>query len=248
MPYRSLRVAPVFNAMLIFAVAVFAPMRLPAADLSEATSNLLTAIMADNTAQVRSAIDTGADVNADSGEGRTPLIVAAMSTRPDAVRVLLERGADPRRRADDTAIGNAVTAAFFAMNGTELTGRSDDPDPRKHVAALEVLKLIASRKSDLNLLVRRAQTDMTALMIAAQAGALDAVEILLAAGADSNATNGGKHTALDYARERAPVWSPFPAADREAIVRALVAAGARPSTSSGARKAVQSRPRPDPGS
>jgi uncharacterized protein len=245
MSSRSPRLVVALQAMLVFGFAVFAPVRLTAADLTEATSNLITAIMANNTAQVRSAIDAGADVNADSGEGRTPLIVAAMSTRPEAVRVLLERGADPRRRADDDAVGNAVTAAFFAMNGTQLTGRSDDWDPHKRAAALEVLKLTASRKSDLNLLVRRGQTNMTALMMAAQAGTLDAVEILLAAGADPNAANGGKHTALDYAQERAPVWSPFPAADRAAIVRALLAAGARPSISSGARKAAQNRPHPD---
>jgi ankyrin repeat protein len=248
MQSKSLRLVVAFRVMLVCAVAVFAPGRLLAGEPSEATSNLLAAIMANDMVQVRAAIDAGADVNADAGDGRTPLIVAAMTTRPDAVRVLLERGADPRRRAADTAIGNAVTAAFFAMNGVELTGRSDDRDPRKHAAALEVLKLTAAARADLNLLVRRGQTDMSALMIAAQAGALDAVEILLAAGADPNAVNGGKHTALDYAQERAPVWSPFPAADRAAIVRALMAAGARPTTSSGARRAAQNHPRPDRGS
>ena len=157
----------------------------------------------------------------------TPLIVAVMSSRPDAVKQLLDNGADPAVRADDPAIGNAVTAAFFAMNGVELTGRSDEPDARKHAAALEVLRLVAARKIGLDVLVRRAQTDMTALMIAAQAGALDAVQVLLAAGADPNVKNGGKFTALDYAMERGPVWAQGNAGNRPAVIEALKAASAK---------------------
>jgi ankyrin repeat protein len=164
-----------------------------------------------------------------AAEDLNPLIVAVMSTRPDAVKQLLDSGADPGARADDPAIGNAVTAAFFAMNGVELTGRSDEPNPRKHAAALEVIQLVAARKTGLDLTVRRAQTDMTALMIAAQAGALDAVRILLAAGANPNATNSGKYTALDFALERGPAWAQGNAANRPAVVAALKAAGGRTS-------------------
>jgi len=160
-------------------------------------------------------------------DGANPLIAAVMMVQPQAVKQLLENGADPTARADDPAIGNAVTAAFFAMNGVELTGRSDEPDARKHAAALEVLRLVVSRRVGLDVLVRRAQTDMTALMIAAQAGALDAVQVLLAAGADPNARNSGKFTALDYAMERGPVWAQGNAANRPAIVQALKDAGGK---------------------
>jgi ankyrin repeat protein len=197
------------------------------AQLAPADSDLVAAIMSDNAAQANAAIAKGANVNADTGEGRTPLIVAAMSIRPAMVRLLLEHGADPNRRASDAATGNALTAAFFAMNGTELTGRGDEPDARKHAAALDVLKAVAGSKVDLNAKVRRAATELTALMIAADAGAQDAVEVLLAAGADPNAANGGRYTALDYAVDRAPSWSPASPAARTAIVSALLAAGAK---------------------
>jgi ankyrin repeat protein len=198
------------------------------AQIAQADSDLVIAIMSDNSTLANAAIARGANVNADTGEGRTPLIVAAMSIRPAMVKLLLERGADPNRRASDGAIGNALTAAFFAMNGTELTGRADESDARKHAAALDVLRAVASSKVDLNARARRASTEMTALMIAADAGAQDAVDVLLAAGADPNAANGGKYTALDYAVDRAPPWSPAPPAARTAIVKALLAAGAKP--------------------
>jgi ankyrin repeat protein len=227
MTHKLLQLLVVSPFLAVCAIALLVPLQADAADSSEATSMLVSAIAAGNLSQASAAIEGGANVNADTGDGRTPLIVAAMFTKPEMVRLLLDHGADPRKRAHDPSTGNAVTAAFFAMNGTELTGRSDEPDARRHAAALEVLKLTAGRKEGLNLLVKRGPTELTALMIAAQAGALDAVEVLLAAGADPNATNGGKYTALDYAVDRPPVWSQVPAVNRSAIVRALLKAGAR---------------------
>jgi ankyrin repeat protein len=193
----------------------------------EATSDLVTAIASNKPAAAQAALDAGADINANIGEGRTPLIGAVMFSRPEMVKMLLERGADPNRRADDAIVGNAVTAAFFAMNGTQLTGMGET-DAVRHATALEALKLVAHAKgANLNLLVRRATTEKTALMIAAEAGAADAVQVLLDAGADPNTMNGGKYTALDYAADRAPGWSPAPPSNRAAIVRALLAKGAR---------------------
>jgi len=192
-----------------------------------ANSRLVIGILSGNLGLMRSAIDDGADVNANTGEGRTPLIVAAMSTHPDAVKLLLDRGADPSKKAEDPAIGNALTAAFFSSNGTELTGLADEPDPRKHEAALEVLRLLAATKADRNLLVRRAGTDMTVLMIAARWGALDATQILLKAGADPNVRNSAKYTALDFATGGQSGISRASAADRAAIVSAIQAAGGR---------------------
>ncbi|HEY4367679.1 MAG TPA: ankyrin repeat domain-containing protein [Steroidobacteraceae bacterium] len=166
-------------------------------------------------------------VAAEGGEGLTPLIVAAMSTRPEMVESLLRQGADVHRVATDPAIGNALSAAFFGRNGVELSGRSDEPDPRKHAAALQVVKLLAAARSNMNVLVTRGPTRVSVLMMAAQAGALDAVGILLEAGADPNFANGGKYTALDYAVDRPPPWSQVVAADRAEIVRLLLARGAK---------------------
>lgn len=193
----------------------------------EATTELVSAIVANKPAAALAALDAGADINSNVGEGRTPLISAVMFSRPEMVKMLLGRGADANRRADDVVIGNAVTAAFFAMNGTQLIGMGEITAARHH-AALEVLKLVANVKgANLNLLVRRVTTQQTALMIAAEAGAADAVQVLLDAGADPNTMNGGKYTALDYAVDRAPGWTEMPRSNRVIIVRALLAKGAQ---------------------
>jgi hypothetical protein len=223
-----MKVRAVAGALLLCLIGVAGCVQPVEAQTADgAASRLIAAIAGNNTAAMRAAIEAGADVNANTGEGRSPLIAAAMFSKPEAVKVLLEKGADPNKTAEDPAIGNALTAAFFAMNGMELTGRSDEPDARKHAAALEVLRLIAAKKPNFDLQVRRGTTTMTALMIAAQAGALDAVQILLDAGANPNAANGGKFTALDYAKERSPAWSKATPIERETIVKALQAAGGK---------------------
>ena len=227
MSYQSLRSPVALFLQLLCLTAMLMPARLVATDLTGPTSKLVDAIGRGDVAAARTAIEARADINADVGEGRTPLITAVMFARPGIVRLLLERGADPRKQADDPRVGNAVTAAFTAMNGVELTWRADEPDAQRREAAVEVLRLVAARKADLNLLMRRATSHYTPLMLAAEAGALDAVEILLAAGADPNVANGGKYTALDFAVDDPPIWSQAPRGDRVAVVRALLKAGAR---------------------
>lgn len=194
---------------------------------ADPTADLITAIGSNKLAAAEAALAAGADINADAGEGRTMLISAVMFSRPQIVQMLIERGADPNRSGQDSTIGNAVGAAFFAMNGVALTGMGDR-DAAAHSAALETLKVIVAAKgADLNVLVRRATTLLTPLMIAANANAADAVQVLLDAGADVNAMNGGRYTALDYAVDRAPGWTENPASNRAVIVRALLAKGAR---------------------
>lgn len=190
---------------------------------------LAIAVTRNDTTLAENALKSGVDVNADLGEGRTALITAAMRNRPAMVRFLLEHGADPNRQAKDPTIGNALSAAFVEINGVVLTRRGEeDYIAPKYNDALTVLRLLAASKPQFDVLVARGPTRLSPLMIAADAGALDAVKILLDSGASPNFANGGKYTALDYAADRAPGWSPASAADRAEIVRLLLAAGAQP--------------------
>lgn len=174
------------NPLAAMFLALFCLLALPpvasAGPLPAEVSKLVSAVITNNEAQARAALVAGADVNADTGEGRTALIVAAMASRPQMVKLLLEKGADTSRRTRDPIIGNALTAAFWGQNGPRLTG-SERTDPALHATALEVLKLLAPRTKDLNLPVRRGSGPMTAMQIAKQAGAADVVAILLQAGA-----------------------------------------------------------------
>jgi len=210
---------------LTAALAVTLLCAAPAAAQS-ADEALLAAVRGNDAAAIDAAIRAGANARA-AGENGTPLAIAAMFGRVNAVRALLEHGADPAGPGPNG--GNALNAAFFAMNGTVLLGRDDEPDPARRADAVEIVRLIAARKTGLDNAVRIGPTTMTPLMQAANAGALDVVRILLEAGANPNAANGGGYTALDFAADRAPVWSTFPAADRVEIVRALLARGARAS-------------------
>jgi ankyrin repeat protein len=189
---------------------------------------LAVAIASNDAAKAQAALTAGADVNANLGEGRTPLITAVMMTKPDMVRFLLSQGADPNRAADDGAIGNALSAAFFASPGMAIARRADEDFMKERRGpALECLRLVAAARPNFDVLVSRGPTRLSPLMIAAEAGVPDAVKILLDAGASPDFANGGKYTALDYAVDRAPRFAEIPESDRAEVVRMLLAAGAR---------------------
>lgn len=205
-------------ALLLLAAALPSP---AAAQTPEA---LQMAVFNNDPAAIERAIKAGSDPRA-SGEQGSLLAGAAMFGRAKAVRALLAHGADPAAPGPNG--GNALNTAFFAMNGAAILGRGDTPDPARRAEGVEVVRLIAARKVGLDNPMRIATTNMTPLMQAAEAGALDLVQILLDAGANPNATNGGGYTALDYAADRAPIWTTLPQDRRADVVRALLAKGAR---------------------
>jgi len=192
------------------------------------TDDLAMAIASNDPAKAQAALGAGVDVNANLGEGRTPLITAVMMTKPEMVRFLLAHGADPNRQADDGAIGNALSAAFFASPGMAITRRAvEDYLQERRGPALDCLRLVAASKPNFDVLVSRGPTRLSPLMIASEAGVPDAVKILLDAGASPNFLNGGKYSALDYAVDRAPRFAEIPEAHRVEVVTLLLAAGAQ---------------------
>lgn len=160
---------------------------------------------------------------------------AVRFSKPEFVKKFLDQGADPNERVDNPPNGNVASIAFTTMNGMALFGRIDRPDPVRRGAAVEVVRLLAEHKANFDVPFRGGPRDATPLMLAAEAGALDVVKILLDAGANPNVMNGGKYTAIDFAVDRAPFWSMFPAADRVEIVRLLLAKGAKTDRAGGDR-------------
>src|SRR5690242_19053980 len=149
MKRRSFVFAPLSIAVVTFALALPATGAAPA-PLPPAVSKLVSAVITNNAAMARAALAEGAAVNADTGEGRTASIVAAMASRPEMVRLLLEKGADPAHVSHDPKIGNAVTAAFWGENGDVLRRPASESDPRKRATALEVLKLVTAKRQGLD--------------------------------------------------------------------------------------------------
>jgi ankyrin repeat protein len=195
---------------------------------AQTADDLALAIAQGDNVKAQAALDAGVSANVVYDRGHTALITAVILTKPKMVRFLLEHGADPNREAEDGAMGNALSACFFAMPGMAITRRAEPAFIEEHRGpALEALKLIAAREPKFDVLVSRGPTRESPLMIAAEYGAADAVKILLDAGANPNFANGGRYTALDYAVDRVPSYLRIPEEDRVETVRLLLAAGAK---------------------
>lgn len=107
----------------------------------------------------------------------TPLMVAAKKGDLEAVRNLIQTGADVNARNQ-----NGSTALTYAL--------------RNSGSSVQTINLLASAGADVNMADREGYT---VLMRAAQAGDLDAVRLLLAAGAKQDLRNHAGETALSLA-------------------------------------------------
>ncbi len=134
-------------------------------------------------------VKAGADVNLPNGNGTTPLMLAASAGKTDALGVLLDQGADVNARD----VNHGQTAAMFAAalnrgsaiqllarRGADLrmTSRVDVVNPNnsdKGVNASERVRSVAVSVGG-----------NSALHFASREGQVDAVQELLASGADIN--------------------------------------------------------------
>lgn len=132
-------------------------------------------------AKVRLLLDRGARVDVASKlSGRTPLLIAC--GRPAAaavVRLLLEKGADPKARDN--------------KGETTLIRATSSGNP-------QILRLLADQKVDVNAAAGDDKFKYTALMVAAAEGNSEMVEMLLAQGADSKFRNEAGFTTINFAK------------------------------------------------
>lgn len=118
-------------------------------------------------------------LNAYAADGFYPLGLAAYFKQPAAVRLLLDRGADPNQAARNAA---KVTALHAAVS-------SDQP---------QIVEWLLDAGADVN---ARQQIDYTPLMGAAANARTAIMELLLARGADAAMRTTEGRTAADLARE-----------------------------------------------
>jgi ankyrin repeat protein len=138
----------------------------------------------------------GADVNAKEDHGTTPLMWAAAEGHPDAVKLLIELGADVSARSNPD----------YRYRGPVNAGGGRSADPRK-CADVNVVCDAAQRQRERDRVLDnqtpggpnfadRSGGAFTPLMFAARRNDLASVRILLDAGVDVNQTAGYGWTPL----------------------------------------------------
>lgn len=121
-----------------------------------------------------------ARVNAPNSEGFTPLGLAAFFGHLDAVKVLLEFGADVNLRGPSRFANTALDAAVAGDHA-------------------DVVRALLAARGDPNV---RSEGDYTPLHKASAHGNVEIVRMLLDAGADPQATRDGGPRPIDDAREK----------------------------------------------
>ena len=130
---------------------------------SAATADLAALIRAGEREAALAAIRGGADVNAQQGDGSTPLHWAVYKVDAEMTRELLQHGAKPNVRSNLGALPLAEAA---------------------NLADVELVGLLLKAKADPNLANQDGQTP---LMLAARNGSVPVAQMLLKAGANVNA-------------------------------------------------------------
>jgi ankyrin repeat protein len=124
-------------------------------------------------------IRAGAEINVQDPYGVTPLLFAAISGSPEAIRMLLKSGADVKAKEVDGRTALIET----------LTTENDLPP--------ETIEELIQAGSEVNV---RIYGGLTPLMIAA-AGNSRILQAIIQAGADLNATDDQGATALRWAKD-----------------------------------------------
>ena len=141
-------------------------------------------------------LDTGAQVNAVSGEGSTPLLLATTLGRADVLRVLLAWGAKPNSPSAAGAMPLHLAASFGHLEcvaalldaGADMTRRTKDGHTALHLACWgghdNVTQLLLQRGAFLEAVTN---AGYTALHEAARKGHCECARILINAGASTGA-------------------------------------------------------------
>ena len=145
----------------------------PAPSELAAYTGVFAAAAKGDTAAIAKLASTGANVNARDGRGRTPLHVAAFVKQRDAMKALVDAGADP----------NALDADRYDM--VTIAAVADD------TATLEAALKLGNRPTNVT-----SRYDGTALIAAAHLGHVEVVRILIKAGAPLDHVNNLGWTAL----------------------------------------------------
>ncbi|PKM46856.1 MAG: hypothetical protein CVV05_00120 [Gammaproteobacteria bacterium HGW-Gammaproteobacteria-1] len=156
--------------------------------LSDRSMGLIGAIRAGNVELVRELLGKGASLQQRTAEhGNTPLLVACYHRNLEIVQILLERGADVRARNDDSSSALQFAARSAAvirwLLGTEASEDVNHRDNNGMTALMQATNISSDGV-------------FGGVDLERVADAVEAIELLVEAGADVDATNVFGRTAL----------------------------------------------------
>lgn len=134
-----------------------------------------------NAAMIRLLLQAGANPNASYGEGETPLMIAARTGNLDAVRLLVEAGADVNAAEAFRGLTPLMFAAVENHADVVRALVAAGADPNARTVRYTFQKLVGGAGGIIH---DRPEGSLTALILAARQGAIEAGEALLSAGAD----------------------------------------------------------------
>jgi len=234
----------IFQAAKVLAVLAAVLLMAPLASAAMNQDAFVELCLQGTPEEVEAALKAGADPNARDKDGQTPLSMAARDILQDGalkkVEVLLAAKADPKAKILAEENGTVIQVAAASGN-VELVKRLieagvdvNQADDSGHTALMAICTPSNSGRSEIRkkraaavvkMLLEagadpRAGTDrnVTALVYAAEADNTEIIRLLLAAGADANATVKNRDTPL--------LKAALESSDPEAV-RLLLAAGAK---------------------
>ncbi|MGH8770409.1 MAG: quinoprotein dehydrogenase-associated putative ABC transporter substrate-binding protein [Burkholderiales bacterium] len=175
------------------------------ADINQELNNAVLSVDAE---RVQFLLEKGADINARDLQGFTPLINAARNGRSQMVAFLIERKADVHAKDSDgwTAVLHAVlrndgqSIRTLAKSGADLEALSPGGFTPLSLAIgdgkTEAAKALIESGVKLNHGVGKAKQTPLMLAIGGVAASVELSKLLIARGADVNATNASGETAL----------------------------------------------------
>jgi hypothetical protein len=165
----------------------------------------------DDAEQLRRLIEQGADVNARSRDGLTPLIMASLKGKTTVVKLLVEYGADVNAQDNNGwtplayALDRSTVSAFVTRLKYKFRSMSSDQAVFMHYSFLApkfdntIAKLLISNGADVTHVWA---LDMTPLLSAVFSGNVEIVELLLTKGANVNENDSDGYSPLMCAAMR----------------------------------------------
>lgn len=176
---------------------------------------LLFAVRAGRLDAVRALLDAGASPNDTLSEGQSALVVATANAHWEVADLLLDRGADPRLAG---AGWNALHQLIRTRRMTNTGAEAPSPIPTGNVDSLALAKKMIARGADVNARLstigmndgqrnRLLRLGATAFFLAAKGVDVEAMRMLLVAGADGTIPNAEGTTPLMVAAGL-KLWNP----------------------------------------